>query len=70
MGDLRATDRVTADWPARVNQPQTEGELDAIRTSVNRERPFGSPACVERTVRRLGIEKSLAPFGRPRKDRK
>jgi len=55
------------DWPARVNQPELPRDLEAIRTSINRQRPFGSSAWVERTARRLGIERSLAPVGRPRK---
>ena len=32
-----------ASWTEIVNMPQTSAELDAIRTSVNRQRPFGDP---------------------------
>ena len=32
-----------ANWTEFVNQPQTAAELEAIRTSVNRQRPFGDP---------------------------
>jgi putative transposase len=56
-----------ADWATSVNQPETASVLEAIRTSINRQRPFGSPQWVERTARRLCVEPSLAPVGRPRK---
>ena len=55
------------DWLAYVNPAQTDDELSAIRQSVNRGTPFGSPAWVKRTVRRLGLEATLRPRGRPRK---
>jgi len=31
------------DWLGLVNQPQTETELEALRRSVTRSRPFGHP---------------------------
>ncbi len=54
------------DWPAWVNQPQTAGELEALRTSVARGRPFGAAAWVGRTAQRLGLQATLRPRGRPR----
>lgn len=54
-------------WVARVNAPETALALAALRNSVNRTTPFGSPAWVRRTARRLGLESSLRPRGRPRK---
>jgi len=56
-------------WVEFVNQPQTAAELDAIRTSVNRQRPFGDPDWVERRAREAGLEQSLVAVGRPRKPR-
>ena len=53
-----------ADW---VNLPQTAAELEAIRTSVNRQRPFGDPAWVEQKARDAGLKQSLVRVGRPRK---
>ncbi|MEX2117985.1 MAG: transposase [Pirellulales bacterium] len=53
-------------WLARVNRPQREAELAALR-SVNRGAPFGSPAWQRRTARRLGLQYTLRPRGRPRK---
>jgi hypothetical protein len=35
------------DWRDLVNRPQTEGELEAIRRSVNRGRPYGQAAWIE-----------------------
>lgn len=55
------------DWVAYVNAPQSEEELQALRISVNRQRPFGSSGWVERTAIELGLESSLRPKGRPRK---
>lgn len=54
-------------WLRWVNQPQTEAELRAMRESVNRDRPFGSQLWQKRTAKRLGLEHSLRPRGRPRK---
>jgi putative transposase len=55
------------DWVGWVNGPMTEAELDALRRSVNRGTPFGNEAWVQRTARRLGLEASLNPRGRPRR---
>jgi putative transposase len=56
-------------WPEFVNQPQTAAEVEAIRTSVNRQRPFGDPDWVERRARDSGLAQSLFSVGRPRKSR-
>jgi putative transposase len=54
-------------WVEWVNQPQTEAELGAVRRSVARGCPFGAPAWQEQTARRLGLEFTLRPRGRPPK---
>jgi hypothetical protein len=54
-------------WIACVNAPQTQAELEAVRQSIARGRPFGSSAWTRRTAARLGIESSLRPRGRPGK---
>jgi len=56
-------------WRDFVNQPQTAAEIEAIRTSVNRQRPFGDPDWVERRAREAGLAQSLVGVGRPRKSR-
>src|SRR5262245_5940776 len=48
-------------WIDQVNQPQTEGELQAIRRSVQRGVPFGDDRWTERAVRALGLESTLRP---------
>lgn len=48
------------DWVEYVNQPQTPSELAALRTCVNRQRPFGEQSWVEETARTLGLTQSLS----------
>lgn len=55
-------------WSALVHQPQTAGELEALRRSVKRGSPYGVWAWARQTARRLGLEYTLRPRGRPRKE--
>ena len=55
------------DWLQLVNQPQTEAEVEALRCCVNRGRPFGDPNWVTDTAERLGLEWTIRPRGRPKK---
>jgi putative transposase len=54
-----------ADWVERVNAPLSAGELKRLRLSVVRGRPFGDDSWADRTARRLGLEQTLRPEGRP-----
>lgn len=54
-------------WLERVNAPLPAGELERIRHAVARGCPFGDPEWTMATARRLGLESSLRPIGRPRK---
>ncbi|MCH7729695.1 MAG: transposase [Planctomycetes bacterium] len=54
-------------WIDHVNAPQTEAELSALRRCVKRGNPFGETTWCDQTVRRLGLESTLRPQGRPRK---
>lgn len=56
-----------ADWLAWVNQALTEPELAALRHSVIRGTPYGSAAWTQATAKRLGLESTLRPRGRPRR---
>ena len=56
-----------ADWLQWVNHPQSDVELDALRTSIKRGRPFGVDTWQRDTARQLGLERSLRAAGRPRK---
>jgi putative transposase len=56
-----------ANWLEWVNAPQTEGELEALRRSVARGCPYGSESWVQAVVQRLGLQSTIRPRGRPRK---
>jgi hypothetical protein len=56
------------DWVERVNRPQTAAEVEAIAQSIRRGQPFGSPTWQARTAKRLGLESTFRPRGRPRKN--
>jgi len=53
------------DWLEWVNTPLTEAELQAMRHSIARGTPYGSEHWRKLTARRLGLESSLRPRGRP-----
>ena len=55
-------------WTQHVNQAQTEAEVESIRRSVVRGRPFGGDAWCQKVTRQLGLEHTTRPCGRPRKD--
>jgi putative transposase len=54
-------------WVEYVNTPQTGAELEAVRTAIRRGRPLGSELWQKRITKRLGLESTLRPRGRPRK---
>lgn len=54
-------------WVERVNRAETDAELEAVRISLERGRPFGAAAWQQRISARLGLEASLRPRGRPSK---
>lgn len=63
-----------SDWPVAgprrwvdwVNGPQASAELETLRRCVTRGQPYGNKGWVRRIVRRLGLEGTLQPRGRPR----
>lgn len=55
-------------WLDRVNTPQTEAELEALRRSVNRGQPYGTPVWRDKTSSQFGLESTFRPQGRPRKE--
>jgi len=58
---------IPGNWNELVHEPQTEAELAALRSSVQRGTPFGGPRWTQRAARELGLESTLRPRGRPRK---
>ena len=55
-------------WKERVNWALSEQELESVRWSVKRGSPFGEEPWVESIARRLDLEMTLRPRGRPRKE--
>ena len=56
------------DWLKHVAEPQTDIELAALRRCVQRGSPYGSERWQTRTTSQLGLESTLRPRGRPRKN--
>jgi len=64
-----------SEWPVKrpgdglkwVNEAQTAKELDALRESARRGRPFGGPAWQAETAARLKLQSTFRPPGRPKK---
>ena len=54
-------------WVERVNQSLSDQQLESIRTCVNRGRPYGDEAWVEKIVETQNLAFTLRPPGRPRK---
>jgi len=57
-------------WVKLVNEPMTPAETAALRTSIERNRPFGSETWQTRTAGKLGLMHTLRPEGRPKKEAK
>ena len=55
-------------WVDWVNEPATDVELLQLRESVKRGRPYGKVAWQQSMAARLGVEASMRPQGRPRKN--
>ncbi|MHC4441782.1 MAG: transposase [Planctomycetota bacterium] len=56
-------------WHLVVNRPHNDEELEALRRSVQRGTPYGSKVWQTRMCRRLGLDFTLRPRGRPTKKR-
>ncbi|MCC7409684.1 MAG: transposase [Phycisphaeraceae bacterium] len=54
------------DWLKRVNQPETQQEIEALRIAARRGRPWGSADWTERMARRHNLASTLRPIGRPK----
>ncbi len=55
------------DWIDTVNSPQNAAEEEAMRVSIARSRPFGSPVWREQTAKKLGLLSCFREVGRPKK---
>ena len=54
-------------WTAYVQQTPDESEVTAIRRSSETGLPYGEPSWVDRLCRRLKLDLTIRPRGRPRK---
>ncbi len=52
-------------WVARVNAALSQKEIDALERSETRGIPFGDQTWTENTIKRLGLESTSRPRGRP-----
>jgi len=57
------------DWLQRVNRPETDQEVKALRRCVDRSRPFGTIPWVQGMVDRYELTSTFRPRGRPRKEK-
>lgn len=67
--------KLLSPWPMKpdgsylawVNEPQPKEEVEVIRLSVQRGRPYGSEHWMKSISQRLGLESTFRSPGRPRK---
>lgn len=59
-----------AGWVDVLERSLKPDELQRLRTSVNRGRPFGDDAWTRRTAARLGLQFTLRDPGRPKKGKR
>jgi putative transposase len=57
-----------SDWLCWVNQAITDRELEALRLSAQRGRPYGSESWQTQMAKRLGLESTFHSRGRPRRE--
>jgi putative transposase len=57
-------------WIELVNAPENASELDDLRSSVQRGRPFGSADWAVVTAKQLGLESTMKSRGRPKRAEK
>ena len=57
-------------WSKYVDEPLTEGEMERLRKSVNRQAPYGESAWQMKICAALGLESTIRRRGRPCKSEK
>ena len=55
------------DWIQFVNEPERESELEDMRSSAQRGRPYGSEDWVIKIAKQLGLGSTMNPRGRPKR---
>jgi putative transposase len=65
---------ILSSWPMRIppgylesiNRLQTDNELESMRESVNKSKPFGNDSWLDKIVKKFGLEMTLRRPGRPK----
>ena len=57
-------------WLKHVNRPLSKADYAAIQRSIVRGNPFGNDAWNQRMIKRLALESTIRPRGRPSKQAK
>jgi putative transposase len=57
-----------SNWARMVNAPLEDNDLETVRLSVNRQRPYGDEAWQNKVCLHLNLQSTIRPVGRPRKD--
>ena len=55
------------DWGGYVDEPLTQKDLQRLHQSVNRQSPYGALMWQIQVSKKLGLESTLRPRGRPKK---
>jgi putative transposase len=55
------------DWVEFVNESDRKSELEDLRSSPQRGRPFGSQDWVIKIAKQLGLESTMNSRGRPKR---
>jgi putative transposase len=58
------------DWIWHVNEPITTREMQRLKPSLDRGRPFGEDRWLDRTVQRLHLEHTIRKEGRPKRQQR
>ena len=56
------------EWRRYVDTPLTDKELEKLRQKLRRQSPFGDEEWTERISKEFGLESTIRPIGRPRKE--
>lgn len=65
LANLR-TPALPRTWRAWVNRPQSDAEVETLRTCIRRGCPYGHAKWVSQSAVRLGLQSTLRPRGRPK----
>ena len=57
---------IPSDYLKSINRPPAENDLELIRESVNKSRPFGNDSWLDKVVKKFGLEMTIRKPGRPK----